>query len=604
MKILLKTILITSVIIVSACSQSSQQYSANEIKEASDKANAFFEKSFIQMLDRSPMFQTQLGIKKDYDKWDDQSEAFLQYDLEIAKAELKYLQDSINYDALDHQTSISYKLFKLNLENDINGFKYRHYNYPVNQMFGWHTEVPSLLINMHTISKVKEANDYIVRIKNVPHLFSQVIEGLKIRENEGIVPPQFVFPWAVEAAQNIIKGKPFDNGEPSALLADFTKKIKSIGVPENEKDSLINACAIALKDSLQPAYDKLIAFLKDQEKRATTDHGVWKFPDGENFYNFELKNTTTTDLTADEIFNIGKQEVERIHDEMKNIMAKVGFKGSLEEFFKFMKTDDQFYFPNTDKGKQEYLDSATAIIKNMETRLDEIFITKPKAPLEVKRVEVFREKSAGRAFYESASLDGSRPGRYYVNLYNTRNMPKYDMEALAYHEGLPGHHMDRSISQELDNIPQFRKYGMYTAYVEGWGLYSEYLPKEMGMYQNPYADFGRLSMELFRSCRLVVDCGIHTKKWSRQDGIDYYIKNTPFSERECVRMVERHIVMPSQATAYKIGMLKILELRKKAKEKLGNKFDIKEFHDVVLTSGAVPLNVLEDLVDDWIDSKV
>ena len=239
----------------------------------------------------------------------------------------------------------------------------------------------------------------------------------------------------------------------------------------------------------------------------------------------------------------------------------------------------------------------------MKSRLDELFIVKPKADLKVKAVEAFREKAAGKAFYQQPAPDGSRPGIYYANLYDMEAMPTYQMEALAYHEGIPGHHMQIAIAQELEDVPKFRKFGGYTAYVEGWGLYSELVPKEMGLYEDPYSDFGRLAMELWRACRLVVDTGIHAMKWTRQEGIDYYVNNTPNATSDGVKMVERHIVMPSQATAYKVGMLKILELREAAKEKLGDKFDIREFHDVVLKNGAVPLNVLEKFVDQWVAKK-
>jgi len=237
----------------------------------------------------------------------------------------------------------------------------------------------------------------------------------------------------------------------------------------------------------------------------------------------------------------------------------------------------------------------------MEGRLDQLFLTKPKAALKVKAVEAFREKSAGKAFYQQPAPDGSRPGVYYANLYDMDAMPTYQMAALAYHEGLPGHHMQIAIKQELTDIPMFRKFGGYTAYTEGWGLYSEMIPKEIGLYQDPYSDFGRLAMELWRAVRLVVDTGIHTKQWTREEGIQYYSTNTPNAKSDAVKMVERHIVMPSQATAYKIGMLKIIELREKAKVALGNKFDIREFHDVVLRNGSLPLNVLSQLVNEYIE---
>jgi uncharacterized protein (DUF885 family) len=269
-----------------------------------------------------------------------------------------------------------------------------------------------------------------------------------------------------------------------------------------------------------------------------------------------------------------------------------------------MRDDEQFYYPNTDEGKARYLSEATNLIDDMRLKLDEMFITKPKAKLNVKAVEAFREQSAGKAFYQRPSEDGTRSGLYYANLYDMKAMPTYQMEALAYHEGIPGHHMQLAIQQELKDVPKFRKFGGYTAYIEGWGLYSEYLPKEFGAYQDPYSDFGRLAMELWRACRLVVDTGIHSKKWTREKGIAFYSDNTPNAVSDVVKMVERHIVMPSQATAYKIGMLKILELRANAKTKLGDRFNIREYHDQILKYGPLPLNVLEAKVDAWIALKL
>ncbi|MFT5829410.1 MAG: hypothetical protein ACI9AB_002381, partial [Urechidicola sp.] len=294
----------------------------------------------------------------------------------------------------------------------------------------------------------------------------------------------------------------------------------------------------------------------------------------------------------------------RIHSEMELIKAEVEFEGTLLEFFEFIKNKEDLYYPNTDEGREAYLTANIKIKEDMEARLDDLFITKPKAELEVRRVEPYREESAGTAFYNSPAPDGSRPGIYYANLHDMSQMPKYEMEALTYHEAIPGHHMQLSIAQEIENLPLYRtRDAHYTSYVEGWGLYSEFVPKEMGFYEDPYSDFGRLSMELFRSVRLVVDVGIHVKKWTREEGIQFYLDHTPSPEGECISMVERHIVMPSQATAYKIGQLKILSLREKAKEALGELFDIREFHEVVLINGSVPLDILEELVDAWIVEK-
>ncbi|MBU2180636.1 MAG: DUF885 domain-containing protein, partial [Gammaproteobacteria bacterium] len=360
---------------------------------------------------------------------------------------------------------------------------------------------------------------------------------------------------------------------------------------------------VALVSSVKPAYEQLISYLTTLETKAGTDDGVWRFKDGAAFYNNALARTTTTTMTAEQIHDLGLAEVARIHQEMHEIMKKVGFKGDLQAFFSFMRDDPQFYYPNTAEGKAEYLAEATRVIDVMKSKLDELFLVKPKADLIVKAVEPFREQSAGKAFYEQPSMDGSRPGTYYANLYQMKGMPKYEMEALAYHEGIPGHHMQIAIAQELENVPKFRKFGGYTAYIEGWGLYTEMLPKEIGMYQDPYSDFGRLAMELWRACRLVVDTGIHAKKWTREEAISYLATNTPNAKSEVDNAIERYIVMPSQATAYKIGMIKIVELREKAKAALGDKFDIRAFHNVVLKNGAVPLDVLETLVDQYIASN-
>ncbi|TMO26136.1 MULTISPECIES: DUF885 domain-containing protein [Pseudoalteromonas] len=597
-----------SVALLGGCQQMQEQptpapsVQSQPVQSEIDKANAFFEDTFNRDVMKSPVYQTYMGIKKDYDKWDDGSEERVLADFEQTKADLVAL-NAINRDLLDDATKVSYDLKKQDLENEIADFKWRHYNYPVNQMFGVHSMIPAFLINQHQIADVSDAKAYISRLNGVPAVIDQLITDLEVRADEGIIAPKFVFPHVIDSSKNILRGAPFNDGEDSTLLADFKRKVNALEIADNEKSALISDAEKALKAALKPSYTKLINFLAQLEKRADDRDGAWKFPDGEAFYNNALARTTTTDLTAKEIHSIGLAEVARIHDEMRAIKDKVGFKGDLKAFMQFMKTDKQFYYPNTAEGKQRYLDEATALIDNMKSRLDELFIVKPKADLKVKAVEAFREKAAGKAFYQQPAPDGSRPGIYYANLYDMEAMPTYQMEALAYHEGIPGHHMQIAIAQELEGVPKFRKFGGYTAYVEGWGLYSELVPKEMGLYEDPYSDFGRLSMELWRACRLVVDTGIHAMKWTRQQGIDYYVNNTPNATSDGVKMVERHIVMPSQATAYKVGMLKILELREAAKEKLGDKFDIREFHDVVLKNGAVPLNVLEKFVDQWVAKK-
>ena len=567
----------------------------------SEKANELFDIIYMEGVNRNPVRQTYQGIKTDYDKWYDLSEEDNEKELAITKQDLKRVQ-VIDVSKLDKQTKLSYQLFVQSLQEEIDDYKWRHHNYPVNQMFGVHSQIPALLINQHSIADVKQANDYISRLNGVEKVLGQLVDQLKIRENKGIIAPRFVFEHVIRDSKNLLVGAPYDDGENTTLLADFSKKVNKLEISEQEKQVLIESAQNALLTKVKAGYEGLITYLTALEKKSDDRDGAWKFPDGEAFYNNALKRTTTTDLTAEEIHTIGLSEVDRIHNEMRSIMEKVGFEGDLAEFFVFMRNDKQFYYAADEAGKTRYLKEATQIIDTMKSRLDDLFITKPKADLIVKRVEAFREKSAGKAFYQRPAPDGSRPGSYYANLYDMEAMPTYQMEALAYHEGIPGHHMQIALKQELENIPKFRKYGGYTAYSEGWGLYSEMIPKEIGFYQDPYSDFGRLAMELWRACRLVVDTGMHVKKWTREQGIEYYVTNTPNAKSDAVKMVERHAVMPSQATAYKIGMLKIVERREKAKVALGEKFDIREFHDVVLTNGAVPLNVLENMVNDYISA--
>lgn len=579
-------------------------YTEAEVAEHSKRLNNWFQEQFKQDLADSPMTQTYIGDKTDYDKWDDISNEGDEKRLQKSKDRLKWITENIDVAGLNNSTALSYKLYKQKLENEIADYKYKLYDYPLNQMHGMQAEIPAFLINMHQIKDKKDAKDYISRLLGLKDMFLQLETNLKEREKAGIMPPKFVFDHVISDAQNIIKGKPFDKSkENSTLWNDFTSKIKNLEIEEKDYKVLEELAKDALLTSVEPAYRSLIDLLQNQKSRATDQDGVWKFPNGKEFYNNALKRTTTTDMTAEEIHELGLNEVARIHKEMERIKNRVGFKGNLQEFFVFMKNDKQFYYPATKEGRKTYMDKATHIIDSMKSRLDELFITKPKADLQVKAVEAFREKSAGKAFYQQPALDGSRPGTYYANMYDMEAMPSYQMEALAYHEGIPGHHMQIAIAQELKEVPMFRKLGGYTAYIEGWGLYSEFIPKEMGFYRDPYSDFGRLAMELWRACRLVVDTGIHAKKWTREQGINYYVGNTPNAESDAIKMVERHIVMPSQATAYKVGMNKIIELRKNAKEKLGGKFDIREFHEVVLSNGAVPLNVLSDLVDAWVASK-
>ncbi|GGF71888.1 DUF885 domain-containing protein [Alteromonas lipolytica] len=580
------------------------QSEANEaMPSESAKLAAFFERTFEEDLKRSPLFQTYLGIKWDYDKWDDISEERIEQNIEIEKNRLNEA-DRFDTSKLSEQEQLSLKLFKLGIQRNLNNDNFRHHSYIVHQFRAAHTQVPSFLINMHRVTDKSDAQAYISRLSAVNTYFDQVIAQMKYREAIGVFPPKWAYDQMIEAAQNVISGAPFDVSEnTSTLWQDFNQKVDALALQDNEVAMLKAEAKAALLTSVKPAYENLIAAFKHQQALSPDGDGVWRLPEGDKWYKNRLEWFTTTDLTAEQVHQIGLDNVARIHQAMRDIMQQVGFAGDLPAFFEFMRTAPQFYYPNTDEGRDEYLTKATDIIDTMREALPDYFGLMPKAPIEVKRVEAFREKSAGKAFYNSPAQDGSRPGRYYANLYDMNAMPTYQMEALAYHEGIPGHHMQRAIATELDGIPQFQKFLSFTAYTEGWGLYSEELAKDMGFYQDPYSDFGRLAMELWRACRLVVDTGIHTKRWSREQAIQYLLENTPNPKYDAVKAIERYIAMPGQATAYMIGKLKIMALRAHAQAELGDKFSYAGFHDEVLKDGPVPLDILSEKVDRWIATQ-
>lgn len=569
---------------------------------ASQIANEFFERAYTEQLAESPMSMSYLGIRDRQHEWDDFSAQHVERNLALLQRQAEELKALADPQQLDHQARISYQLFLKDVQRASDRYEFRFHNYPVNQMGGAQSSLPAFLINIHQVTNAEDARAYVSRLKAWGIVFDQVIEGLNIRAAKGILAPRFVYEFVRDDCKNVLAGQPFDasGDQDSTLLADFKAKLTALELTPADAAVFLEDAETALVSVVGPAYARLLAAVDNLEQQADDRDGAWKFPDGERFYNLALKHTTTSDKTADEIHNLGLNDVARIHNEMRAIMQKVGFQGDLRAFFKFMETDSQFYYPETPAGRERYLTEATALIEAMQDDLPTAFGILPKAKIRVKAVEAFREKSAGKAFYQGPAPDGSRPGTYYANLYRMADMPVYQMEALAYHEGIPGHHLQISIAQELEGIPRFRRFGGYTAYVEGWGLYSEWLPKGLGRYTDPYSDFGRLAMELWRACRLVVDTGIHAKRWTRQEAIDYLIANTPNPEGDIVRAIERYIVMPSQATAYKIGMMEIMALRQKAEAELGPRFDLSAFHDVVLSSGPLPLDVLGSLVDEYI----
>lgn len=553
----------------------------------------FFTATWAEDLVRYPASASYLGVTDRQDQWNDVTESFQLASLAITRQRLDFLK-GIDTSQLSEDRLLSYRLYRLDLERTLAGAPFRHHRYVIHQFRGPHTSAVSLLINVHAINSVQDAEAYIARLNNLPLYFDGVVEQIQIRADKGLFLVDWMIPKIIESASNVLLGAPFDAGdEPSVIWADFNDKLDQLALAPAEINQLREDARSALFNAVQPAYQKLIAAVRSQQDHAMPEDGVWRFPDGEAFYANRLNVFTTTGLTAAEIHQAGLDNVERLHSEMRAVMAELGEEGDLTTFLTRVRSDQALRFPNTEEGRSAYLDAARTAIDDMAKRLPTYFGLLPRADLVVKRVEAYRERSAGKAFYQRPPSDESRPGIYYANLYDMNSMPKTDLEALAFHEGLPGHHLQLAIAAELSNVPDFQRHTRFTAFSEGWGLYSEYLAKEMGFYQDPYSNFGRLAMELWRAARLVVDTGLHHKQWTRQQAVTYLVANTPNTVYDCQRAIERYIAMPGQATAYMIGKLRIVELREMARQALGDRFDIRAFHDVVLGSGAIPLDQLE-----------
>ncbi|MCS6935614.1 MAG: DUF885 domain-containing protein [Chitinophagales bacterium] len=575
------------------------------IAAESQKVNAYLDRKFDEAVARNPEWASHLGYKIRYDEWSDRSDENYKRELAIAKASLDSLEKSFSLDCLDEQTALSVQLFREDVKRMEEGYRWRHHYYEITQLGGVHNDIPSFLINIHRIDTLTDAFAYLSRVRKIKDVIDQTLTNLKTCEKSDVFPPHFTFKYVTEDIRAFMKGCESPD-EDNILLQDFSHKLKALQIAESQKEEMIKQLAHTLRTDVKDAYSRLLDYWLTLEKKAAVrdNKGVWSLPEGEAFYAFQIRQHTTTDYSPEEVYAMGEREVARIQEEMREIIRKVKFASdSLADFLSYVRTDPQFKYTNDEKGRKQLLSDVQRYIDGMRKELPRIFNQMPKAALEVKEVEAFRAKSAGGAFYEQPSVDGTRPGRFYVNTYDMNTEPKYQMEALSYHEAVPGHHLQIALAQELENLPKFRKHSGFTAYVEGWALYAEKLGKELGKYEDPYSDFGRLSMELFRAARLVVDVGIHHKRWTREQAIAYMTRNTANAPGDVEREVERYFLWPGQALGYKVGMMKILALREKARQQLGNKFDIKKFHDAVLTQGAVPLTTLEKLVDKMIEES-
>jgi uncharacterized protein (DUF885 family) len=573
------------------------------VQTETDRLNTWFGEIFQEDLTRFPAFKTSLGIiDEDYGRWNDPSEAAALESHTIGQQRLAYMRANFDFEALDETAQMSWRLFEFEAQRAEDSFDFHRHGYVFNQLFGPHTGILAFLIGQHRVSSVEHAEAYIQRLEAIDQLLGVQIDEAEARFEMGIQAPAWVYERVIATVTGLRSGAPFDDGPDHPLWGDIQRKVNALDISQEEKDALLSRARTALLENFAPVYARLSDVMADHRSRSTTTDGVADLPDGEAFYNDLLVGFTTTDLTATEVHQTGLEEVDRIHDEMRAIMAQVEFDGTLQEFFAFLREDPQFYYSNDDVGREAYIQRATAIIDDVRERLPEYFGTLPQADIVVRRVEPFREAGAGKAFYENAAPDGSRPAVYYANMGNMADMPSYQMATLAYHEGIPGHHLQRSIQQESGELPPFRSFIGYTAYAEGWGLYAESLPVEMGLYEDPYLNAGRLAMELWRACRLVVDTGLHAQGWTREEAIEYLSQNTPNSMGDIVPAIERYVVFPGQATAYQIGKNHIVALRRSAEERLGEAFDVRAFHDTVLATGQIPLSLLTERVENWVET--
>ncbi len=596
----------------SSASVSPASSSSRSAEQASEiqRLNDWFAEKNEERLAFSPLELTFLGRKKQYDQIDQLSLEASQEQLDWYADTIAEMQQNFSYEKLDPESRTSWDLwiYQYERQRDLQSFASQFYIFE--QMNGTHSLFPTFMINYHHVETLEDMQAYISRIEQLDRALRQELEKAQMNAELGVRPPRFAYDIVIDEISKIISGEPFDETtSESAIWADSRSKLQALVDAEvidpQTADQLSDQVRTALQEHYQAGYEEILAWLRqDIENADAQPRGVWALSKGADYYNELLSFYTTTDLTAEEIHQIGLDEVERIWQEMLAIKDETGFDGEMLEFFDFLTSDDRFFYPDNDAGREAYLEATREHYDFIRAKLPDYFGMLPKAELEVKRVESFREIDGAPAHYFQSSPDGSNPGVYYVHMSNMRANPTTELESTAYHEGLPGHHMQIAIALELTTVPEFRRQTGYNAYVEGWALYTEKLAWEMGAYADPYSNFGRLSNEMWRAVRLVVDTGMHAMGWTREEAIDYFASHTSTPVEAIIAEINRYLVIPGQATSYKIGMLKILELRERARQALGDDFDIREFHDAVLGGGALPLDILEQRVDSYIQQNL
>jgi uncharacterized protein (DUF885 family) len=569
------------------------------------KIDWFYGRVFGQFALQSPQMLSSMRILPPWadfysDKLDDASIAHSEEMASMVKDDLDMLH---RYDrnALDDEGKLSYDALEFFLADQVEGQQFRYDDFPVNQMFGVQSSLPNFMAQTHQVNNAADAENYIKRLDQFPLHFSQVIENLKLRESKGAIPPKFTVDKVLDQMSAFIATP----AEQNMLYTSFSEKLDKLdgseALAQSAKDELLGRVRASVNDKVYPAYRDLITYFTALQAKATQNLGAWSLPDGDAYYAWCVRSHTTTDMTPAQVHELGLSEVARISAEMDTILREQGLtEGSVGARVQQLARQPEQMYPNTPEGKKAMIARYQEILDEVNANLGDAFNRRPKLGVEVKPVPAFSEKTAPGAYYQGGAFDGSRPGIFYANLRDPGETPKFAMRTLAYHEGIPGHHFQITIAQELQGVPFFRRVLPFTAYSEGWALYAERLAWEMGFEKDPLDNLGRLRDEMMRAVRLVVDSGIHYKHWTREQAISYMLENTGMGEGDVTAEIERYFVAPGQALAYKAGMLKILALREKAKQELGDKFKLSAFHDQILTHGALPLSLVERVIDDWI----
>lgn len=570
------------------------------------RLRVFLDLQYDEAIRRSPMLATEFNDLSGYDRWDDLSEAGLAEQAAADRRALESAESEFDTDLLGPVDRLQLRIFIDQQRLMLDRYRWRNHFYALNQIVGLHVAVPDMLTNQQPVASVADAHAYIRRISAVGPLFDQLIARMREQAAGKIYMPRSVYPLLIGAARNVVHGEPHTRGPDSPIYADFRRRVGDLKIGRQEQQALVAECRRALLGHLEPAYRRLIAYLSVQQTRTKIDGGVWQLPDGDEFYAFLVRQFTTTDLSPADIHALGLHEVARLQEEMAALLRQMGYTGSLRAFVAQTKADPRFFEPNTDEGREHYLVRARQIVAAMQAKTTAAFLAPAPLPLEVRRAEIFKETTAPAGFYEGGSADGVRPGVVYLNLADMRLNPVIELEGLLYHEGIPGHHMQISTILVNGAVPRLRKVSPWwenSAFVEGWGLYAEQLAKDMGFYKDPYAEFGRLSGELWRATRLVVDSGLHYKRWSRQQAIQYLNDNTPSPPETNAGAVDRYLAVPGQATSFTVGMQAFVAERERARAALGSRFDIREYHRVALENGYVPLWALRQAVQDWVAER-